>query len=121
MATATLVLGMSAMFFHPVMPGPEMKKANTSLKLDPTNSLYSSEPKIYLNWILSDCTSKSNWNSTASLVFTPAMAVSKELPGVPMPELVEPLVLGPGASLIIPVDMMTPEDIGNPEPAKVNF
>lgn len=68
--TLVLVLGTNAMFLFeycpPVGLGPVTKYPKTSLKLEPTHSLYSSEPKTYLNLSVSDSGMKSNSSTAAS-------------------------------------------------------
>ena len=54
------------MFF--LLPsGPEIKKPNTSLNLDPTYSRYSSEAKTYLKDRFSEVVTKSNSNCVFTL------------------------------------------------------
>ena len=49
MATGVVVPGIIAIFCVPVIPGPEIKKPNRSLKEEHTYSGYSSLAKTYLN------------------------------------------------------------------------
>ena len=92
------------------MPGPLMKKPNTSLNWDPTHSLYSSLANVKSKRRLSPVGMMSNSNLHASRVVLPVTASSKGSPAVfwanqvPVPVL----LLGPIASVMRPEVRITP-------------
>jgi hypothetical protein len=100
------------MFCNPVIPGPLIKKPNTSLYPASTNSLYSSEAKTYLNvivllldTILNDTMLASNPSSP------PVRGASVSEPGrILYIEVLEEM-LGPFALATVPVVRSNPLSI----------
>src|SRR5262249_21968894 len=80
------------------------KNAKTSLKTSPTNSLYSSEPKTYLNFNVLPCGMKSNSRMQASLVVKGATIVVRAAsPGRPRLVLAKAVEEAATTSLASPV------------------
>ena len=111
MVMGVVVPGTKAIFCCPTIPGPDIKKPKTSLKVVPTNSGYSSEAKIKLNDTELLRGKKLNCKTAASCVTPPGRALSVASPAVKKLVVCEPLPLGPGVLLTAPVDSTMPSEI----------
>lgn len=123
--TGVAVPGTNAIFielfeYGPVIPGPERKKPNASLKPAFTNSGYSSDAKTYLKLIVSPEGMKSNSKIAPFVGFAAEIAFKSGSPetfGVAGTLLEkEPELLGPTAAIPFPDVSNTPVVIGKDEP-----
>jgi len=120
--TAWFLPGTRAMFLSlpipgsPAMPGPLMKKPNTSLYCEPTYSLYSSEPNTKSNRRLSPAGITSNSKVHASRVVLPLTVFRMELPDLSCWKVLFSTLFGPTALLMVPLVSRMPSSMPSREP-----